>query len=199
MIERNFGQRPAFKDIASSSTDFMKTLLELEVDQILKRARRINKISRTAAQLCGETLQLEGRYDEQKIVWLTHEYVHTLMQPALATHAPEDAARIMLASGSKDTIRVMSAELSSEGFDRASIEYRKEGAHLAVDNGYLAFAGEDALTKDERYAGKGCPYAKGSSTPLHDKVYEKVVDTYAEAYRRDMPKSWIDFAKQSIM
>ena len=201
MVYRSIGKVPEWTEYADTTLEFARCAIDLDKDRLLERAGRIPKIGRTAAKMCGETLRREGAYDEQRIIWLTHKYVENLVRQPLERYDSAAVKEILGSEQTLATVRSMSRGLSSEGFDQVANEYATRNEHLIVDENGLKLVDPTALFADHRFKArelKGCPFAKGERTPLHDKLFLSVVDTYVTAHSRNMPQNWTEQFKRKV-
>ena len=191
-VKRSFGRPPSMKDALSRGKQFTDAAMELDIDDVLARAGRKRAIGRTAAKLSGQHLQLEGDYDSQRLVYAAYDGLYDLMRPSLAAEGADVAMEIFNAPTTRNTILELSRNLESRSFGDVAYHYASRGDFLQVtDDGLEVQAGVIFPQKFETKIG-GCPYARAEDARYFNRFTDRIVETYAEAARRDMPHGWLD-------
>lgn len=198
-VQRSFGRPPSMKDALTRGKQFTDAAMEVSIDTILDQAGRKRMIGRRAAKLSGAHLQLEGDYDSQRLVFAAYDGVYDLMRPSLAAEGADVAAEIFNAPTTRATILELSRNLESRSFGDVASRYATRGDFLHVtDSGLEVQNGIIFPRKFESKIG-GCPHARTKDAPYFNQFTDRIVDTYAEATRRDMPHGWLDAVNRAVL
>lgn len=190
--ERSFGRPPSLKEMLARGKEFTDAAMDLEIDTVLEEARHMRKIGSTAARLSGVNLQREGDSDSKRLVFAAYESIYDLMRPSLLAIGPDATKDLFDTDLTRRTLLDMSRNLDSYAFSRMTHKYRNEGDYFEVtDDGLHLQEGLVLPRKFEARRG-GCPYAKTETAPYFNRFTDRIVETYAEAQRRDMPNGWLE-------
>lgn len=198
-VNRTFGRPPSMKDALSRGKQFTDAAMELDIDAVLTHAGRKRMIGRKAAKLSGQHLQLEGDYDSQRLVFAAYDGLYDMMRPSLMNEGADTAAEIFNTPTTRDTILELSRNLESRSFGDVAYRYASRGDFLHItDDGLEVQHGIIFPQKFETKIG-GCPYARAADARYFNRFTDHIVETYAEATRRDMPHGWLDLVNRSIL
>ncbi len=194
---RPFGQRAELSPIMKSGEDFFVAVESIDIDTLLTRARRINKIAATATKLTAKKLQREGENQADGFVYSAYRNIHDITARVIPEVGTEQAEELLTSEQTHSTLLLASSAMKGYQLDKLTKNYRIHGAGFYLDDTGLAIQDGFTLPKPKQiwpWAKKrpkkvGCPYAYGNAerAAFFTDATDNIVRTYVEAYRRDMP------------
>ena len=190
--QRSFGRPPSLKEMLARGKEFTDAAMDLEIGSVLDEARHMRKVGHTAARLSGVSLQREGDSDSKRLVFAAYESLYDLMRPSLQAIGPDATKDLFGTELTRRTLIDLSRNLDSYAFSRMTNKYRKGGDFFEVTDDGLRL--QEGLVLPRKYEARhgGCPYAKTETAPYFNRFTDRIVETYAEAQRRDMPDGWLE-------
>lgn len=176
----------------SRGKEFTDAAMDLEIGSVLDAAGHMRKIGNTAARLSGVYLQREGDSDSKRLVFAAYDGVYDLMRPSLLALGPDATEDLFNTDLTRRTLLDMSRGLDSYAFSRMTYKYRNEGDYFEVTDEGIRLQEGLVLPKKFEARHGGCPYAQTETAPYFNRFTDRIVETYAEAQRRDMPNGWLE-------
>jgi hypothetical protein len=180
------------KDALSRGKEFTDAVMRLDIGSVLEESGRMRAIGRRAAKMSGKVLQLEGDYDSQRLVFAAYDGLYDMIRPSLASEGADMAAEIFNAPTTRDTILDLSRNLESRSFGDVAYRYATRGDFLHVTTDGLEVQPGIVFPREFETKIGGCPYARAADARYFNRFTDRIVETYAEAARRDMPHGWLD-------
>ena len=196
--KRSFGKPPTLKESLSRGKEFTDAAMELDIHAVLSDAKRKNNVGRSAAKLSGVHLQLEGDYDSQRLVYAAYDGIYDMMRPSLEADGADVAAEIFNMPTTRATIIDLSRNLESRSFGDVAHHYATRGDYLHVTSDGLEI--QPGIVFPRKFETKigGCPYARAKDARYFNRFTDRIVDTYAEAERNDMPYGLVELVGRSL-
>lgn len=192
VVQRAFGRKPTnLKDLLAAGKEFTDAAMDLEIDDVLKEARYQRRIGHAAAHLSGVAIQREGDGTSKRLVFAAYDTLYDLMHPSLEAHGADTAYDIFTAPVTRETILDLSENISSYGLSKIAYQYRTQGNYLHVTDEGLQLDEAQPIPKKFETVRGGCPYAKAKNAPYFNRFTDRIVETYAEAHRQNMPHGWL--------
>lgn len=190
--QRSFGRPPSMKDLLARGKEFTDAAMELEIDTVLRQAGRMRAIGWTAAKLSGVKLQREGDADSKRLVFAAYDNIYDLMAPSFRDIGPDATKELFDTELTRDTLVEASRNLDSSAFSRMAYRYRKNDEYFEMTDDGLVLQPDLTLPKKFEARRGGCPYAQTEAAAYFNRFTDRIVDTFTEASRRDMPDGWLN-------
>lgn len=197
-LKRTFGQAASLSESLPRGKEFTDAALSLDIATVLNESKITRKIGLTVARLSAESLQLEGDYASKRLVFAAYDGIYDLMKPSLKNSGIDDTVDMINSPLSRQTIVGLSRGLNSYSFSDVAYQYATRGKYLTVTDDGLGI--QEGITFPESSESKigGCPYAKSERAREFNIFTDRIVETYAEAHSRDMPKGWLSTINNAI-
>lgn len=196
---RTFGRPASLKDLMAAGKEFTDAAMDLEIDHVLDEARYRRCIGRTAAHLSGVALQREGDGTSKRLVFAAYDTLYDLMQPSLEVHGADETYELFTTPTTRDTILTLSKDIDSYGLSKMARQYRTQGNYLQMTDDGLSLDNAQPIPKKFESVRGGCPYAKAKNAPYFNEFTHRIIETYAEAHRRNMPHGWLDATSRLLL
>lgn len=191
LAERDFGQSASIQFLIESGEEYFNAINQIDIAEVLTRARRISKIARAATQLTGERLKSADSQPEG-LISDAYKNIADITARILPELEPDFAEELLTSGQTHQTLLLISKSLTARQMNRFTKNFRKHGTGLLLADAGLVLHPDYELPKKDKEI--GCPFAKGNSekSALFIESTDNIVRTYTQAYRQGMPKNLID-------